>query len=51
MSQKFKSSLYLAAFVIASVVYYNQTNSEQSPQTVEMASADMEQVINPEALD
>ncbi|MGS0526513.1 hypothetical protein ACU8V7_16345 [Zobellia nedashkovskayae] len=51
MSQKLKSSLYLAGFVIASLVYYNQTNSDQSPQKVEMASADMEQVSSAEALD
>ena len=51
MSQKLKSSLYLAGFVIASLVYYNQTNSDQSPQTVEMASADMEQVSSEETLD
>ncbi|MBU2975599.1 MULTISPECIES: hypothetical protein [unclassified Zobellia] len=51
MSQKLKSSLYLAGFVIASVIYYNQTNSDQSPQTVEMASADIEQVMSPETLD
>ncbi|SIT12951.1 hypothetical protein SAMN05421766_11225 [Zobellia uliginosa] len=51
MSQKLKSSLYLAGFVIASVIYYNQTNADQSLQTVEMASADIEQVIAPEAVD
>ena len=51
MSQKLKSSLYLAGFVVASVIYYNQTNADQSPQTVEMASADIEQVVAPEAVD
>jgi len=44
MSQKIKSSLYLAAFTIASLIYYNQTNVEQTHQTVDMTTADIEQV-------
>jgi len=46
MSQRIKSSLYLAAFAIASVIYYNETNVDQPPQTVELATADIEQVSN-----
>lgn len=44
MSQRIKSSLYLAAFVIASVIYYNEISIDQTPQTVDMAKADIEQV-------
>ncbi len=44
MSQRIKSSLYLAAFVVASLIYYNETNVDQTPQTVDMAHADVEQV-------
>ncbi|MGB7395961.1 MAG: hypothetical protein WA913_16365 [Pricia sp.] len=44
MPQRIKSSLYLAAFAIASLIYYNQTSVDQTPQTVEMANADIEQV-------
>lgn len=44
MSQRIKSSLYLAAFAIASIIYYNQTNVDHTPQTVDMATADIEQV-------
>ncbi|KKL79652.1 hypothetical protein LCGC14_2012660 [marine sediment metagenome] len=46
MSQKIKSSLYLAAFTIASLIYYNETNVDQTPQTVDMANADIEQVTS-----
>lgn len=46
MSQRIKSSLYLAAFAIASLVYYNETSIDQTPQTVDMANADIEQVSN-----
>jgi len=44
MSQRIKSSLYLAAFAIASLVYYNETSIDRTPQTVDMANADIEQV-------
>ncbi len=44
MSQRIKSSLYLAAFVIASLIYYNETDIDQTPQTVDIAEADIEQV-------
>ena len=44
MSQKIKSSLYLAAFTIASLIYYNQTNVDQTAQSIDMANADIEQV-------
>ncbi|HET8736723.1 MAG TPA: hypothetical protein VFM69_08990 [Pricia sp.] len=44
MSQRTKSSLYLAAFVVASLIYYNETNIDPTPQTVELAKADIEQV-------
>ncbi len=44
MSQRIKSSLYLAAFAIASLVYYNETSIDQTPRTVDMANADIEQV-------
>jgi len=43
--------MYLAGFVIASIIYYNQTNVDQAPQTVEMASTDMEQFSAIDALD
>ena len=46
MSQKIKSSLYLAAFTIASLIYYNETNVDQTPQTADMAKADIEQVTS-----
>ena len=48
MSQKIKSSLYLAGFVIASLIYYNETHDDQ---TIEMASADVEQISSIEGLD
>lgn len=51
MSQRIKSSLYLAGFVIASLVYYNQTNVDQAPQTVEIAATDIEQVSERGTLD
>lgn len=51
MSERLKSSMYLAGFVIASLIYYNQTNIDQAPQTVEMAAAGMEQVSEIAALD
>lgn len=51
MSQRVKSSFYLAGFVIASLIYYNQTNIDQTPQTVEMATADIEQVSTIDTLD
>ncbi|MDT7828189.1 hypothetical protein RQM65_05895 [Pricia sp. S334] len=44
MTQRIKSSLYLAAFAIASVIYYNQTSIDQNPQTNDMVEADIEQV-------
>ncbi len=44
MSQRIKSSLYLAAFAIASIIYYNETSTDQTPQMVDMANADIEQV-------
>ncbi|MGB6154138.1 MAG: hypothetical protein WBG48_19295 [Pricia sp.] len=44
MSQKIKSSLYLAAFTIASLIYYNETSVDKTHQTVDMATADIEQV-------
>lgn len=44
MSQRIKSSLYLAAFAIASLIYYNETGVDQTPQTVDMANADIEKV-------
>lgn len=44
MSQRIKSSLYLAAFVIASLIYYSETDIDQTPQTVDMAKADIEQI-------
>jgi hypothetical protein len=44
MSQRIKSSLYLAAFVIASLIYYNETSVDPTPQTVDMAKADIEEV-------
>ena len=51
MCQRIKSSLYLAGFVIASLVYYNQTSADQAPQTVEIAATDMEHVSERGALD
>jgi len=51
MSQRIKSSFYLAGFVIASLIYYNQTNIDDPPQTVEMANADIEQVSSLDSLD
>ncbi|PKA97420.1 hypothetical protein B0O79_1081 [Flavobacteriaceae bacterium MAR_2009_75] len=50
MSERFKSSIYLAAFILASIIYYNETNTE-APQASEMASADVEQISNVEAID
>lgn len=44
MSQRFKSSLYLAAFILASLLYYNETNTEKDSQTVEVVSSGIEQV-------
>ncbi|SDF13912.1 hypothetical protein SAMN05421636_11313 [Pricia antarctica] len=44
MSQRVKSSLYLAAFAIASLIYYNETSIDPTPQTVDMANADIEQI-------
>jgi len=44
MSQRLKSSLYLTAFAIASLIYYNETSIDQTPQTVDIANADIEQV-------
>lgn len=44
MSQRIKSSLYLAAFAIASLIYYNETNVQYIPQTADMVNADIEQV-------
>ena len=46
MSQRIKSSIYLAAFAIASLIYYNEISVEQTPQTVDMAQVDIEQVSN-----
>ncbi len=43
MSQRIKSFLYLAAFAIASLIYYNETDIDQTPQTVAIAKADIEQ--------
>jgi len=51
MSQKIKSSLYLAAFVIASLIYHNEISADQTDQTVEMASADVEQLSTIEGMD
>ena len=48
MSQRIKSSFYLAGFVIASLIYYNQTNIDQ---TLELANTDIEQVSTYDALD
>lgn len=50
MSERLKSSLYLAAFIVASLVYYNETTTEQLEAT-QMASADIEQVTTAEAVD
>lgn len=46
MSQRIKSSLYLTAFAIASIIYYNETSIDQAPQMADMANADIEQVSN-----
>jgi hypothetical protein len=51
MSQRIKSSLYLAGFVIASLIYYNETNTDQDPQTVEIASSNAEQVSGLDGLE
>ncbi|NNE76313.1 MAG: hypothetical protein HKN31_04495 [Pricia sp.] len=51
MSQRFKSSLYFAGFVIASLIYYNETNPDHTPQTVDIASSSVEQVSSLEGLD
>lgn len=51
MSERFKSSLYLAAFILASLIYYNETNADQAPEVNQMASADIEQVSNTEVVD
>ncbi|MFD2603868.1 hypothetical protein ACFSSG_00125 [Euzebyella marina] len=51
MSERLKSSLYLAAFILASIIYYNETNAEQAPEATQMASADIEQVSNAEVVD
>lgn len=51
MSQRIKSSLYLAGFVIASLIYYNETNNDQAPQTVEIVSSNAEQVSSLDGLE
>ncbi|SHJ94638.1 hypothetical protein [Pseudozobellia thermophila] len=51
MSERFKSSLYLAAFILASILYYSETNTEEASQGPEMASADIEHVATDKAGD
>ena len=51
MSQRIKSALYLLGFITAALIYYNETNTDQIPQTVEMASTDLEQVSDIEVVD
>ena len=48
MSQKIKSSLYLAGFANAFLIYYNETYKDQ---TIEMASADVEHISAIEVFD
>ena len=51
MSQKIKSALYLLGFVVAALIYYNETNTDQALQSAEMASIDVEHVSDMKALD
>ena len=44
MSQRIKSSLYLAVFAIAALVYYGETEVDQTPQVVDTTQAQIEQV-------
>lgn len=44
MSQRLKSALYLLGFITAALLYNNEINSDETPQTIGIASTGIEQI-------